>query len=83
MTNEDTSEKMRPRGVLSTLMHKIEVGQCIKCPPGIPRWPHQTVNYHNRRSKENGNPHRWSVRVRKERDKEGVMRDVFRIHRVA
>lgn len=62
------------RGKLSKMLRKLEIGQCLVCPAGYPRHPHQTVFYHNSVSKKEGAPHRWSASVDVDM--------VWRIHRV-
>lgn len=75
--------KKERRGALSHLMRKIQVGQSIKCPPGVPKWPHQTVYFHNKTAQEEGEVFRWRAEVKWEKDTDGVWRDIFRIIRVS
>lgn len=62
------------RGKLSNLLRKLNVGQCIVCPPGYPRMPHQTVYHHNKMEAKSGSERRWSAQL----DKEKVWR-IFRV----
>jgi hypothetical protein len=63
------------RGRKSTVptMCALEVGQCMVCPPGIPKRPHQTVYYHNSLAKKRGTGKVWGVSCRN---------GVYRIHRL-
>jgi hypothetical protein len=63
------------RGRKSTVptMYALEVGQCMVCPPGIPKRPHQTVYYHNSLAKKLGSGKVWGVSCRN---------GVYRIHRL-
>jgi hypothetical protein len=63
------------RGRKSTVptMYALEVGQCMVCPPGIPKRPHQTVYYHNSLAKKSGSGKVWGVSCRN---------GVYRIHRL-
>ena len=54
-------------------MYQLEVGQCMVCPPGIPKRPHQTVYYHNALAKKKGTGKVWGVSCRN---------GVYRIHRL-
>ena len=62
------------RGKLSNLLIKLNVGQCVVCPPGYPRMPHQSVYHYNEMEKLVGSERRWSAQM----DKEKVWR-IFRI----
>lgn len=73
VVENDVVPPSRGRRSAVPTMYTLEVGQCMVCPPGVPKRPHQTVYYHNSLAKKNGTGQVWGVSCR-----DGV----YRIHRL-
>jgi hypothetical protein len=64
----------RRRGKINRLIHALQPGECLVCPPGIPKYPYQSIHYHNKEAERLQNGKEFSASI-----KDGI----WRIHRIS